>query len=172
MKINKWILLGIFFFAALIRFVPHPPNFTPVIAISVLSVALFDKKQLQFGFPLLIMLLTDAVLGFHKLIPFVYASLVLAGLSGYVLKRKVSTFNMLGASVVSSITFFLLSNFSVWLVGSLYPKTWAGLLQCYTMAIPFFHNTLLSTGLILVLMYAMYQLLLKSYQKLQLKKFN
>ena len=43
--------------------------------------------------------------------------------------------------------FFLVTNFAVWLAWDYYPKTLEGLILCYTMAIPFFQNTLISTCL-------------------------
>ena len=42
------------------------------------------------------------------------------------------------------VSFFLLSNFAVWAFGTMYPHNWSGLIQCYTMAIPFFRNTFAS----------------------------
>ena len=73
--------------ASLLRFIPHPPNMTPVIAISVLAVAHFKQRWLQFGLPLVIMLLTDAVLGFHSLCLCIWCNWA-AGLSGYILKDQ------------------------------------------------------------------------------------
>ncbi|HWC20217.1 MAG TPA: DUF6580 family putative transport protein, partial [Terriglobales bacterium] len=63
---------------------------------------------------------------------------------GYSMVRKVDPLRVVGASLASAISFFLLSNFATWLFQDLYAKTFAGLLQCYTMAIPFFRGTLAS----------------------------
>eukprot|EP01047_Picozoa_sp_COSAG01_P050643 COSAG01_NODE_5139_length_4460_cov_2.397386_3_plen_181_part_00 len=139
------MLAGLLLLASLCRFIPHPPNFTPVIAIALLSVACFKQRYLQFGFPLIIMLATDAVLGFHRLMPVVYISLLLAGLSGYIFNYKASFSRMLGSSLLASIIFFTLSNFGVWIYSASYAKSWAGLMSCYTLALPFFHNTVLAT---------------------------
>ena len=118
---------NIFFILAIVvsRFLPHPPNFTPVIAIFMLSGGLSLV-------PLLITyLLTDAVLGFHSYMIWVYASLFAVS---YLQKGP----------IVSSILFFVITNFAVWTSGY-YGFDLQGLLMCYTMAIPFFVNTLLST---------------------------
>ena len=118
---------NIFFILAIVvsRFLPHPPNFTPVIAIFMLSGGLSLV-------PLLITyLLTDAVLGFHSYMIWVYASLFAVS---YLQKGP----------VISSILFFVITNFAVWTSGY-YGFNLQGLLMCYTMAIPFFVNTLLST---------------------------
>ena len=120
---------NIFFILAIVvsRFLPHPPNFTPVIAIFMLSGGLSLV-------PLLITyLLTDAVLGFHSYMIWVYASLFAVS---YLQKGP----------VISSILFFVITNFAVWTSGY-YGFNLQGLLMCYTMAIPFFINTLLSTML-------------------------
>ena len=118
---------NIFFILAIVvsRFLPHPPNFTPVIAIFMLSGGLSLV-------PLLITyLLTDAVLGFHSYMLWVYASLFAVS---YLQKGP----------IVSSMVFFIITNFAVWTSGY-YGFDLQGLLMCYTMAIPFFVNTLLST---------------------------
>jgi len=120
---------NIFFILAIVvsRFLPHPPNFTPVIAIFMLSGGLSLV-------PLLITyLLTDAVLGFHSYMIWVYASLFAVS---YLQKGP----------IISSILFFVITNFAVWTSGY-YGFNLQGLLMCYTMAIPFFVNTLLSTML-------------------------
>ena len=118
---------NIFFILAIVvsRFLPHPPNFTPVIAIFMLSGGLSLV-------PLLITyLLTDAVLGFHSYMIWVYASLFAVS---YLQKGP----------IISSILFFVITNFAGWTSGY-YGFDLQGLLMCYTMAIPFFVNTLLST---------------------------
>ena len=120
---------NIFFILAIVvsRFLPHPPNFTPVIAIFMLSGGLSLV-------PLLITyLLTDAVLGFHSYMLWVYASLFAVS---YLQKGP----------IVSSMVFFIITNFAVWTSGY-YGFNLQGLLMWYTMAIPFFINTLLSTML-------------------------
>ncbi len=63
---------------------------------------------------------------------------------GYLLVSKVTAIRVVSASLISAISFFVVSNFAVWLFGTMYDKSFAGLLQCYTMAIPFFRGTLVS----------------------------
>ena len=135
---------------SLLRFVPHPPNMTPVIAVSILAVTWFKRPVFQFGFPLLIMLLTDMVIGFHSLIPVVYLAIMCAGLTGFILKKRSSFSTILGSGLASSIIFFVMTNFGVWVLSSMYPKTVLGSMSCYVAAIPFFHNTVIATVGILV----------------------
>ncbi len=147
---SNLILIGILLIIGLLRLFPHPPNLTPVIALSVLAAAWFPKGKTQYLVPLTIMLLTDAVIGFHSLMPVVYGSLLVAGTCGRLLRHQTDTTQSLLAGASSSIVFFILSNFGVWAMSPLYPKTVAGLVSCFTMAIPFFHNTVLATTTVVV----------------------
>jgi hypothetical protein len=90
------------------------------------------------------MLLSDAVLGFHKTIPFVYGALLLIVCLGRQLQtcRRRPTW-LLGGSLAASALFFLVTNLGVWLAGDWYPQTAAGLVACYVEAIPFFGSTVL-----------------------------
>lgn len=141
--------------AALLRLLPHPPNFTPVVAIAIVSAACFEKRVLQIGFPLGIMLFTDAVLGFHSLMPVVYGALVVAGMSGGLLRQRVSFSRVLGSGMMGSLVFFVVSNFGVWFFSGMYPGTFAGLMACYVAAIPFFHNTLMATVAVMGAVYGL-----------------
>ena len=119
--------INIFFIFTILasRFLPHPPNFTPVIAIFMLSGGLSLL-------PLLITyMITDAVIGFHSYMLWVYASLF-----------AIAYFQR--GAVFSSTLFFVVTNFAVW-TGGWYGYTLEGLLTCYIMAIPFFVNMLIST---------------------------
>ncbi len=138
------LVLGLF------RLVPHPPNLTPVVAIAMLATVWFKRPLMRAGIPILIMLVTDTFIGFHELAPVIYLSMIIAGLFGHMIKKEASLKNAAIASVSASIVFFTLSNFGVWVTSGMYPKTMMGLLTCYQMAIPFFHNTVTGTaGLVL-----------------------
>ncbi len=149
------ILMIVIALIALTRFLPHPPNMTPIIAISMLSVAFFKSRHLQFGIPLLLMVLTDAIIGFHSLVPVVYLAILLAGCSGYLLRRQFSFVNILGSGLLGSIVFFVITNVGVWVMSDMYAYTLAGFIQCFVMAIPFFHNTLIATLGVLLGIYGM-----------------
>ena len=123
--------IGIFLALAASRFIPHPPNFTPVTSLALFSGIMFQKKWLSILVPITAMLLSDIVLGFGMISMWVYAAFMLVTISGWVLKQM----NM-KSILVSSMIFFIVSNFGAWLIG--YPHTIEGLLMCYTLAIPFF----------------------------------
>jgi hypothetical protein len=73
----------------------------------------------------------------------VYASFALCSIIGLWLRKHQSALPIIGASLVSSTLFFLITNAAVWKFQKMYPHTLAGLGQSYTMALPFFRNTLI-----------------------------
>ena len=138
------VLVGMVVAAALTRIIPHPPNFTPVAALALFGGASFASKRTAFLAPLAGLFLSDLVLGFYAITPIVYGSFALITCLGFWLRRNQNFQRLVAASVAGAVLFFVLTNLGVWLVDSLYPKTLAGLGQCYIAAIPFFWNTLLS----------------------------
>ncbi|MEC8402861.1 MAG: DUF6580 family putative transport protein [Bacteroidota bacterium] len=135
--INKNVfLVSLIFFAILSRFLPHPPNFTPIAAIALLSSKGFDNRWVVFLIPIVSLFISDLFIGLHATIPFVYISFILIALLGLYVK-KINIVSVL----LSSTIFFLVSNFGVWLL--YYPISAEGLVQCYTLALPFFFNTVL-----------------------------
>ena len=104
---------------------------------------------MAFAVPVAALLLSDAVLGiwFYRDMPAVYASFLLTVLMGRCLRRpgqNLKASSIAAGSVLSATVFYVLTNLSVWISSGLYPHTVTGLLTCYTMAIPFFGNTLAS----------------------------
>jgi len=142
------ILILILTFA---RLIPHPPNFTPIIAVAIMSGYFFKNINLSFIVLLTAMLASDLYIGFYENMIFVYASLLLITFMFYKISKKISLRNLFIYSFSGSLIFFIISNFGVWALGSpglydvVYPKNLSGLIECYIIAIPFFGNTFLST---------------------------
>ena len=134
------ISLGIFIALGASRFIPHPPNFTSLIALSFYAPAIFGIRfipAIVFSF-----IITDLYFGFHGTTLFTWGSVVLIGL---ISKYMSSTSIMrLSGSFLAACLFYLLTNFGVWLLGS-YGYSLNGLVASYTMAIPFFVSTIIST---------------------------
>ena len=134
------ISIGIFLALAASRFIPHPPNFTSLMALSFYVPALLGIRYL----PALILsfLITDLFIGFHGITLFTWGSVIVIGLSSkfFLLNRLT---RIMGA-LTGAIIFFIITNFGVWSLGS-YGYTIEGLMACYTLALPFFGNTLVST---------------------------
>ena len=134
------ISLGIFIALAASRFIPHPPNFTSLIALSfyipaLLGVRFLPALLLCFG-------LTDIIIGFHGTILFTWGSVILIGLiSNRFIKNVLSR---ISGALLGALIFFIITNFGVWSLGS-YGYTFEGLITCYTLALPFFAYSLVST---------------------------
>lgn len=137
------VLAGMIFIAAFSRLIPHPPNFTAVAAIALFGGAYFSSKYIALLLPLIALLITDLIIGFHNTMWAVYLSFIAVVIIGMMLQDKKKPGNVLLASVSASVLFFVVTNFAVWLMGSLYPKTSEGLVICFTATIPFFHYNLL-----------------------------
>ena len=135
-------LVFIMLSAILTRILPHPPNFAPITGIALFSGSYLSGFT-SFLLPLSIMLISDLFIGFHSGMIYVYGSFLIIVLLGKYLNQKKSFIRLTGMSLASSLIFYLITNFGVWLNGGLYPKTLQGLEQSYVMAIPFFKNTLL-----------------------------
>ena len=136
---------------AFARLIPHPWNFTPVIAVAILSGYFFKNIYLSFSILLISMLIADVFLGFYENMIFVYISLLLIAFVFFKISKKINFKNLFIYSFAGSLIFFMISNFGVWILGSPglanipYEKSLAGLIECYILAIPFFGNTFLST---------------------------
>jgi len=135
-------LLSAIVFAAALRLVPHPPNFTPIGAMALFSGAYLGRRIVAFAAPLGALLLSDLVLGFYHGQATVYFSVALIVMLGMVALRRVSLLRVGTAAVASSILFFVITNLGMWLFSGFYPRTLIGLEACYVAAIPFFQNTL------------------------------
>ena len=135
-------LLGAIVVAAALRLVPHPPNFTPIGAMALFSGAYLGRRALAFVAPIAALLLSDLVLGFYHGMATVYFSVAVIVMIGIAGLARVSALRVGGAAVASSVLFFVITNFGMWLFSGFYPRTWLGLEACYVAAIPFFQNTL------------------------------
>jgi len=130
---------------ALARLIPHPPNFTPIIAVAILSGYFFKNIYMSFVILIISMLISDILIGFYNNIFFVYISLLLISLIFFKIGKKINYKNLIAYSFLGSLIFFIISNFGVWLLSGLYEKNLNGMIECYILAIPFFRNTFLST---------------------------
>lgn len=134
------ISIGIFLALAASRFVPHPPNFTSLIALSFYIPVLFGIKFL----PILLIsfVITDFIIGFHAVAFFTWGSVILIGLFAKFFVTSITT--RISAALLGACLFYLITNFGVWSLGS-YGYTFEGLIACYVLAIPFFAYNVIST---------------------------
>lgn len=126
---------------ALLRLVPHIPNVAPIAGMALFGGTYLNKRY-AILVPLAAMVISDIFLGFNASTPMVYASFVITGCIGLWLREHKQIDTVIGASLFSSIIFYLLTNFNFWYATSLYPKTLAGMIDAYVMGLPFFRNTI------------------------------
>jgi hypothetical protein len=155
--------LGVFF-----RVIPHPDNFTPTAAIALFSGVVLPAR-LAFTVPLLIMMASDLLfIGLHPLYWLVWISFALVAWIGSSISEKEGVLPVGLAAFGGSVLFFVLTNFGVFLFQNMYPKSAAGLVECFTMALPFFRNSLfgdLFYTLILFSLFAAVRLAVRTPQK-------
>jgi hypothetical protein len=130
--------------AAFFRILPHPANVTPIAAMALAGGVYLDRR-FALVLPLVALVLSDLVIGFHATIPYVYGSFLAIGLVGLWLRSHKSFWWVAGGTLAGSVLFFIVTNFGVWVSAgeAAYPQTWAGLMACYVAALPFFRNTVL-----------------------------
>ena len=166
--INLITAVLLILFAAFSRLLPHPMNFAPITAIALFAGVYLDKKY-AFIIPLIALFISDVIIGFYPYIYWIYGTFLLIALIGLMIKSSVKNTNGLkkagyiaGAAIGSSILFFIITNFGVWTSGLYYEMTWSGLMQCYTLAIPFFRNSLTGDLVYTGAMFGIYELITRT----------
>lgn len=146
-------------FCAASRLVKHPYNFTPIVALSVFTGSYIRNKWWAV---LLIgaMVLSDYFIGFYdwRLMFFVYFSIALSYFIAVIINKRQILKTMLMASTLASISFFVITNFSVWVLTGWYSKDWQGLANCYILALPFFKNSFLGDIIYSLVFFSCYKL--------------
>lgn len=147
------LVLSLIVLAAALRIAPHPWNFAPIGAMALFAGAMIKDRRLAFLFPLLALFAGDIFIGFHKLMPIVYASFLISVAIGFWLRKRRGVARIGAATLFGAIQFFLITNFAVWVFGLTYPRTGTGLLACYAAAVPFFWNTLAGDAVYVTLLF-------------------
>ncbi len=137
------------------RLAVHTPQFTAILAVAMFGGMYLNRRQ-ALVVPVALMMVTDLFLGFHDTMVFTWGSMLMISAIGLWLRDHKNFGTVLAGSVVSAILFFVVTNFGAWL-SPLYPHTWAGLRECYIMAVPFFRSTLVSTVAYSLVLYAGYE---------------
>ena len=172
MKKNILLIVALIVIGILGRMIPHPPNFTPIIAIALLASHVFKNKWIVILTPLMAMWISDLVLNnyrytghhdggflvFSSSSLWVYGPIICIALLGTVLIKKVKISNIALSSISGSLIFFLVSNFGVWISGTMFPKSLFGLIECYTFALPFFGNALVGDLVYCTILFTSYSL--------------
>ena len=177
-KNNFYFVLGLILIAAFARIIPHYPNFTPLCAIALFGAKYFRNGYLAFLIPIVALWFSDIIInnfilsqyfdGFTLFYPgfyWQYGSFLLITLLGRKTLNNLSFLKLLGVSISSSLLFFIISNFGVWVSSSIYSKNILGLIACYTAAIPFYFGTLSGSVFYSFFLFGSYELLSKNISK-------
>lgn len=140
---NKKIFPVLVAAAAVARLVPHPWNFTPMTALGLYAGAKATNLRASAGITLLALLFSDAIIGFYSGMWYVYAASLVPALLGRFLYRNAGASAIAPVALLSSLSFFAITNFMFWATGSLYPHTTSGLSACFAAALPFYRNQFL-----------------------------
>ena len=153
MKKNALIFFGILLSLSASRFIPHPPNFTSIIALSFYVPVLFGIRFLPAV--LISFVITDLVIGYHAGTHWTWGSVLLIGLMSQYFNKNLSW--RFSGALSGAFVFFIITNFGVWSSG-MYGYTMQGFFNCYVLAIPFFTYTLISTTIFSLLIETGYKL--------------
>ena len=147
------ISIGIFLALAASRFIPHPPNFTSLIALSFYVPVFLGIRYL----PALILsfITTDIFFGFHNTLFFTWGSVIFIATISKFFTRNI--YSRIFGSLMGAVSFYLITNFGVWSLG-LYGYTLSGLILCYTLALPFFGYSIISTFIFSGILETLYKL--------------
>ena len=159
MEISKRLWIGMVVLGAGARLVPHPWNFTPMMAIGLFAGTQARKTSTGVLATLVALVLSDAVLGFYPGFWYVYAAALIPVLLGRLIRNRSGAGAIAAGAVVSSLSFFLITNFMVWATDQLYPHTIGGLSECFLAGIPFYRNQVLGDAVYTVATFGGYAVL-------------
>ena len=134
------ICFGILIALSASRFIPHPPNFTSLLALSFYIPVFFGLRYLPFV--IISFAITDMVIGYHTGTHWTWGSILLIGLAAPLFKKNITS--RISGAFLGACVFFLITNFGVWASG-MYGYTYQGLVSCFILAVPFFAYTATST---------------------------
>ena len=178
------LAIGLLIIAVASRLVPHIPNFTALEATALFSGVYISRKSLSLILPIIAIYFSDLILnntilrsfypgdaGFiwiSKYMLFTAIAMVGIVILGHILKSRFKPSNIMIYAVLGSLLFFIISNFGVWLSSAIYPKNIGGLIECYTLALPFFRNSILSNLLFTIVLFGGFELFTKKLLSNQL----
>lgn len=181
-KQRNTLIITILLSAIIMRLIPHVPNFAPITAAAIFCAAYLPKRYI-FIIPLLAAAVSDylllyinpfghPVLNFSELQPigalvnsttaWVWASFMISGLLGLLLRKKHGMIRVGGVSLLASLQFFLITNFGVWAAGA-YARDLSGLVASYVAGLPFLTWTALGDLFYTASFFALYAIVAKEY---------
>jgi len=167
MEIRKRLWIGLVVLGACARLLPHPWNFTPMMATGLFAGTYARKTSVGIFATMSALALSDAVMGFYSGFWYVYGAMLIPVLLGRAIRNRSGVGPIVATALASSLSFFLITNFMVWATSPLYPRTVAGLAASYVAGIPFYQNQLLGDAFYTLAMFGGYALLRRFMQPTQ-----
>ena len=164
METGKRLWLGVVILAACARLLPHPWNFTPLLAIGLFAGHHARKASAGVLATLTALAMSDAMLGFDSSFWYVYPAALIPVALGRWTRHREGVGAIAAAVLGSGMSFFLITNFMVWALGRLYPHTLAGLAASYVAGIPFYQNQLMGDAFYTLALFGGYALLERGLQ--------
>ncbi len=178
-----YVVFGLILIAAFSRIIPHYPNFTPICSIALFGAAYLRNTYTAYLLPLIALFLSDIIINnyilseffdgftlFYKGFFWQYGSFIIITFLGRKLLTHISIKKVLGVSISSSLVFFIISNFGVWVSSSFYSKDIFGLFSTYLVAIPFYFGTLGGSLFYSLALFGMYEIYSKKIIKIHVAK--
>jgi hypothetical protein len=152
------------------RILPHMPNIAPMAALALFA-GVYLPRRWSIAVPMAAMLISDIFIGFYEwqVVVAVYLGFVLTVMLGWQVARKLHPLTALGGSLAGSVIFFVLTNAAVWAFTQMYTPNFAGLIDSYVMAIPFFKFSLVGDLAWTTVFFASYQLVVRYFPKADLR---
>jgi hypothetical protein len=180
-KKNFWVIIAIILLAALSRLLPHPGNFTPLVAMALFGGAYMLNKKHALIFVLAALFLSDIILNntfhrayypdvegfvfFSKYMITVYGSMALIVGLAILFLKKISMPRVLLTAMGASILFYFITNFGSMVYDPIYTKDFKGLVASLTAGLPFFKNALVGNLIYSTVIFGAYEFGWKWYQK-------
>jgi hypothetical protein len=166
MEFSKRLWIGMVLLGACARLLPHPWNFTPIMALALFAGSQARKTNTGALATLSALALSDTVLGFYSGFWYVYGAALLPVLLGRLIRRRDGVGAIAAAALASSLSFFVITNFMVWVMGRMYPHTTAGLAASFVAGIPFYQNQLLGDAFYTMALFGGYAALSRLFRPL------
>lgn len=162
MNSSKRLWVGLVILAAAARLLPHPWNFTPMVAMALFAGNQARRMSTGILVTLSALMASDAILGFYGGFWFVYAATLIPVLLGRLTRDRSGFASIASAGLASSLAFFVTTNFMVWARGNMYPHTLAGLTASFVAGLPFYGNQIMGDLFYTVAIFGAYQLAAKT----------
>ena len=155
--------IGLIALGAISRLVPHLPNFTAITAMALFAGFTAPRLWMALIAPFLSMAIADMVLGYHPTILAVYVGFLSITVMSFLFLKGKNWKIIAGSTVAASLWFWVISNLGVWFYNDFYPKTFAGLMECFAMAIPFLEKQIAGDIFYSAIIFSFYALSLKIF---------